>query len=311
MASVDDIGLEIRWALNSKKHATRPMNLIDLFCGCGGFALGAKGAGFEIKAAYDVDPILTYSHAVNFPQSKLVLTDVAKLDAGAIKRQMDGGRIDGVFGGPPCQGFSNIGRRDVNDPRRKLLLDFFRLVKEVRPRFFVMENVLGLQQKDARSTLERAIAILPSRYQILGPIVLDASDFGAATKRPRLFVIGVDEEYCDPISTIDIDVLKRPAATVYDAISDVQNPDSIGVVDGYDFWRITKIGRPSGYAALLRSEGGVFSGHRRTVHSAAVIKRFKSVAQGSTDVVGRHPRLSWLGQCPTLRAGTGNDKGSY
>ena len=131
------------------------MNLVDLFCGSGGFSLGAHKAGFSVAVAYDIDPILTSSFERNFPTTELVLSDVAALNGKAIKAKL-GGSVDGIFGGPPCQGFSDIGRRDVNDPRRQLLGHFFRIVREVRPKFFVMENVRGLAYDDAKGVLDTA-----------------------------------------------------------------------------------------------------------------------------------------------------------
>jgi DNA (cytosine-5)-methyltransferase 1 len=81
--------------------------------------------------------------------------------------------------------------------------------------------------------------------------------------------------------------------------------------DGFDWWRISRLGRPTNYAALLRASDGTFTGQQATFHTAAVVKRFESVQPGKMDKIGRHPRLDWLGQCPTLRAGTGSDRGSY
>lgn len=84
-----------------------------------------------------------------------------------------------------------------------------------------------------------------------------------------------------------------------------------GILDGFDVWQLRKPRSNNAYRAALRSTDGMFTGHRQTEHTAAVIRRFRDVAQGEVDAVGRHPRLAWNGQCPTLRAGTGNDKGSY
>lgn len=94
--------------------------IVDLFCGCGGFSLGAHKAGLKTNVAFDIDPILTSSFERNFPDTKLVLTDLSKADGALIEREA-GGRVDGVFGGPPCQAFSDIGRRKKDDPRRDLL----------------------------------------------------------------------------------------------------------------------------------------------------------------------------------------------
>ncbi len=287
------------------------MKLVDLFCGAGGFSLGAHRAGFEVATAYDLDPILTSSFARNFPQTDLVLGDISTLKGGAVKKRV-GGAVDGIFGGPPCQGFSSIGRRDVSDPRRLLLGHFFRIVREVQPKFFVMENVKGLAYANARQVLDDALSTLDRSYSVLGPVVLDAADFGAATKRLRLFVIGFRKDLNIKLSMSDLTPFMRPAATVFDAIADLKHAKlAMQDEDGFDTWKIDGRARASSYVSALRSEDRTFTGHRVVEHKQDVAERFATVPEGGTDKVGRHPRLAWAGQCPTLRAGTGSDKGSY
>ncbi|MBX5235295.1 DNA cytosine methyltransferase [Rhizobium sp. NLR4a] len=286
------------------------MNLIDLFCGCGGFSNGAEAAGFKTSLAIDVDPILTSSVGVNHPGTLLKLGDISQLD-GNLLHQYAEKPIDIVIGGPPCQGFSSMGHRRVDDPRRSLLGHFYRLVAEVKPRLFIMENVEGLGYADARATLDEALQIVPGRYRIVGPMVLDAANFGAATKRKRLFVIGYDEEYVDPLNVSDFSDVRIPPATVRDAIYDLQNATELGVIDGHDFWQIEHASAASDYAQRLHSELLQFTGNQRTSHKDNVVERFKAVPQGGKDAVGRYPRLAWDGQCPTLRAGTGSDRGSF
>lgn len=289
------------------------MKLVDLFCGSGGFSLGAHKAGFEVDAAFDIDETLTSSFPTNFPKTKLYHRDVSLLTGDEIAAAV-GDEIVGIFGGPPCQGFSDIGRRSVEDPRRELLRHFFRIVSEVEPSFFVMENVRGLAYADALPVLQDALALVQPRYDVLGPHIWDASEFGAATKRNRMFVIGIRKDLESPIGKDAIDAFKRPASTVKAAIADLTGarelPDC-GELPGFDRWKICRRGPPSDYAWLLRSDDKVFTGHRPTVHTQAVVDRFAAVKPGNVDPIGRHPRLKWSGQCPTLRAGTGSDKGSY
>jgi DNA (cytosine-5)-methyltransferase 1 len=286
------------------------MTLVDLFSGCGGFSLGAQEAGFRVAAAFDIDPVLTFAFPSNFPHTRLVIGDISKIHGDTVLAAA-GGRVDGIFGGPPCQGFSMIGRRLPDDPRSLLVGHFFRIVREVQPAFFVMENVRGLGSSDSRAILGSALKLIEDRYAILGPELLDAADFGAATRRQRLFLIGIHKDCGEPIELNDIARLKRPVATVRAAIADLENAAYVGEEAGFDVWRIARSGRPSEYARMLRGPGGKFTGHRTTEHSGKVIRRFRTVPPGGTDVVGRHQRLDWVGQCPTLRAGTGADRGSY
>lgn len=284
--------------------------IVDLFCGCGGFSLGARAAGFIPQIAFDLDPILTSSYGVNHPFTSLALADLAKIGGSDIRREI-GAPVDGVFGGPPCQAFSEIGHRKSDDPRRSLLSHFFRLVAELEPAFFVMENVKGLGFAHARPVLDRALELIEGKYEILGPVLLDAADFGAATRRPRLFIIGWDSGRLNTIRLSDIEAKKVKPATVRAAISDLAGAVQIEKDGEFDRWKIRAQGRPSKYAADLRTKDGTFTGHKRTEHTSGVIKRFQGVEPGGFDAVGRHPRLSWGGQCPTLRAGTGSDHGSF
>jgi DNA (cytosine-5)-methyltransferase 1 len=284
--------------------------IVDLFCGCGGFSLGAHRAGLAPSIAFDNDPILTSSYSTNFPSTKLVLATLRTVD-GADIRRLIGGTPDGIFGGPPCQAFSDMGHRRTGDPRRNLLRHFFRIVSELEPGFFVMENVRGLGYNTARAILDESLALVPSRYEILGPVTLDAAEFGAATLRPRLFIIGYDPARCDPITADDLETRKVASATVRSAIADLAEAEMIGEADGFDTWKIVRRGRPSSYSSNLRSADGTFTGHRVTIHTQDVKKRFRKLRPGDIDPIGRHPRLSWDGQCPNLRAGTGKDKGSY
>lgn len=288
------------------------MRAIDFFCGTGGFSRGAHAAGFDVVAAYDNDPILTSSFGANFPDTDLVLTDIGELTSAQVQETVGEQPIDLIFGGPPCQGFSSIGRRRKDDPRRRLLQSFFQLVADLAPRAFVMENVLGLGFKDTVPELDLALARLPKSYKTIGPMVIDAADFGSATKRKRLFLIGYDTQRCDPITVDDVMTLRRPAATVADALAGLSSIcDKQASDDGFDWFRLRKNAKLSDYATRLVAADRRTTGDMRTAHTPAVIARFGTVKPGQTDKVGRHQRLAWDGQCPTLRAGTGADMGSY
>lgn len=285
------------------------MNVLDLFSGCGGFSLGAHQVGFDVKLAVDVDPILTSSFKFNFPNTQLLLKDISSLSGREVIKRV--GPVDGIFGGPPCQAFSAMGHRRADDPRRELLIDFFRLVSEIDPAFFIAENVLGLQFETAKDVLGRGLDYVRAKYRIVGPVLLNTAEYGGATQRPRLFIIGIDPSRCDPITVADIERAKCASTTVRQAIGDLEDAVFVGEDSGFDVWKINKRGRPSSYASQLRVETGHFTGHRATAHSADVRRRFFRVKPGETDRIGRHPRLAWEGLCPTLRAGTGSDRGSY
>lgn len=286
-------------------------SILDLFSGCGGLSLGAHNAGFSTALAIDSDEILTSSFAMNFPKARLLRADVRMIGASALEGLLPNG-VDGVVGGPPCQAFSEIGLRDDRDPRRALVLEFFRIVKLTRPKFFLFENVRGLGFDKNIRLLEDGLEFLGSEWTIVGPKVLNAADYGAATKRRRLFVFGFNStEMLVPTE----DFLCREISTkvsVHDAIHDLATAKHLGTdARGFDLWKYDFRRMVSQYALSMRSRCGVFTGHRTTVHNHSTIARFRKLRPGQTDTVGKYERLIWNGLCPTLRAGTGNDRGSY
>ena len=286
------------------------MRVVDLFCGCGGLSLGARRAGFEIALSIDVDRTLTASYGQNFGgQANLKIADVADIDGRHLRREL--GNITGIIGGPPCQGFSEVGLAKMDDPRRQHLNHFFRIVSEANPEFFLMENVRGLTFKKNIFALQTAMAQLGSKYHIVGPVKLNSSDFGAATTRPRIFVFGLHSKYADKLSLSDIYSAKRAEVTVREAFSDLSG-SRFSHIDtfGFDAWRYGRR-KPSLYAQMLRSKDGIFTGARCVAHRQSIVDRFALVRPGGIDTIGRHPRLHWDRPSPTLRAGTGAERGSF
>lgn len=167
---------------------------IDLFSGAGGLSLGFEQAGFDVVAALEIDPIHAATHEYNFPECQVICADAADVSGRDLLRRagLRRGEVDVVFGGPPCQGFSLIGKRLADDPRNSCLSHFNRLVAEIRPRYFVMENVAGLTIGPARRILEAFLqASIDEGYLVVEPVeVLNAAEFGVPQDRKRLFVYG-------------------------------------------------------------------------------------------------------------------------
>lgn len=288
------------------------MRAVELFCGTGGFSRGAHAANFDVVVAYDNEPNLTYSYPKNFPDTKLVLQDISALTGEKLLEDA-GGPVDLIFGGPPCQGFSMIGKRDAGDPRRSLLAKFFEIVQAAKPLAFVMENVEGLLLGSALDELERAMG-LATDYVLSKPTVLDAADYGAATKRRRAFVVGSLKTgpSTKPFDFEDLKPFRAPPATVEDAIWDLRSIRPVNVEeDGTDVWQLRRNARSSEYAKNLHSHDRSLTGNKPTAHKEHVLARFSTVRPGGFDPIGKYPRLRWDGHCPTLRAGTGADKGSH
>ena len=298
--------------------------IVDLFCGAGGFSLGAHRAGFHTTLAVDIDKKLTSSFKENFPTATLLHADISEIGAAEIRQKanLKEGELAGVIGGPPCQGFSLIGRRDLSDPRNKMIWHFCRVVRELQPRFFIMENVPGLLIGEAKKALDAALAQLDD-FETVGPVEIDAHDFGAATRRERVVIIGYKKDHVGKIDSPDLlNAKKKKKYSVRDAIADLPEPRNSEWVKykkkaDEDLSSYAKRARSVPAADLgsgesrLRLQRNEVSGVLRTVHTPEVVERFREVEPGTTDAVSRCPRLEWSEAAPTLRAGTGPDKGSY
>lgn len=147
-------------------------NAIDLFCGAGGLSYGFESAGFNILLGIDSDQKALEVFEKNHKGSKSICGDITQISYDNIKELIGEQKIDIIIGGPPCQGMSLSGPRKFDDPRNKLYLSYIRLVEEIKPRAFVIENVPGLvslfkgQIKD--SIIEKFTAMGYSvKYQIL------------------------------------------------------------------------------------------------------------------------------------------------
>jgi DNA (cytosine-5)-methyltransferase 1 len=323
----------VRWICGCGYHAAMARKrthdtVIDLFSGVGGLSLGAARAGFRVAASVELDPIASKSHKDNFPGTTHLETDVGKLTGEALLEAagLRVGELGGLIGGPPCQGFSLIGRREQTDPRNDLFVQFFRLVAETRPAFYVAENVPGILT-GGQAIMERAFDQLPRNFIRLEPMRIEAHRYGAPTTRTRIFFIGYDPDRIGPLVREDFEpVAETQEVKVAQAIqglgqvlahwqTEPQSWRKVGDLPKSAFAKRVTDFVPSGVGhahALERlKKKREVSGFLGTQHSAATIARFDALAQGEVDKVYRSPRLKLDGFCPTLRAGTGREKGSY
>ncbi len=188
--------------------ARRPV-AADLFSGAGGLSLGFEQAGFDILASIEYDPIHTAVHAFNFPRTEVVCTDICHVTADQVeaaarkgwaahgRKQPWDGQLDVLIGGPPCQGFSVIGKRCFEDSRNQLVFNFARLVAELKPRYFVMENVPGMASlpsepgDDTPLLIDQLLERLRGAgYEVPEPEVLNATEWGVPQDRRRLILLG-------------------------------------------------------------------------------------------------------------------------
>jgi DNA (cytosine-5)-methyltransferase 1 len=305
-----------------ENRMTRPVG-IDLFSGVGGLSLGFEQAGFDVVAAVDIDPIHCAAHKFNFPDCETVCKSVIEVTGATLRKQARLGRkdIDVVFGGAPCQGFSMIGKRALDDTRNQLVYHFVRVVLELSPKYFVFENVKGLTLGKHRQFLQEIIeAFGEGGYDVVTDYkVLNAAEYGVPQDRRRLFLMGARRGLRLPSYPTG-----SSRTNVSDAIGDLPDPEAYPELWERD-WTKAKLGNPSPYAAKLRGmrdDPTDFSYRRRydsslltssllTEHSKLSRARFEQTKAGDVEPISRFKKLALDGLCNTLRAGTASDRGAF
>ncbi len=196
---------------------------VDLFCGAGGMSLGLEQAGFDVALGVELDGYHVATHERNFPYGATLCRSVADLTGSDIFAALGGAsEVDVIVGGPPCQGFSNMGLRDVADPRNTLVRQFARIVTEVRPKAFVMENVPGMLAGATKLVLDDAVAVLGAAgYRVTTPVrVVDAGTLGVPQRRKRLILLGLREDIPGELEyPHELPLGQPPRPTVWEAIS--------------------------------------------------------------------------------------------
>ena len=170
--------------------ASKKLNFIDLFCGCGGFSYGLEKAGLNCLAGIDFlkDAIETFN--LNHPNAVSICEDLRKLDPKNVKSLIKNKKVHLICGGPPCQGFSTIGTGDANDSRNHLFLEFVKFVDYFRPNYILVENVTGLLAKKNRNTLLSIFKCFEKIGYHVDVKVLSSDHYGVPEVRRRVIIIG-------------------------------------------------------------------------------------------------------------------------
>ena len=208
--------------LSRRGHIVTRPTVLDVFAGVGGLRLGFEQAGFDVIASIEIDPVHAATHAFNFPQCRTLCADATKVSGTDISRGLSA-PIDVIVGGAPCQGFSMIGKRALDDPRNQLIKHFLRLVVELKPSVFVLENVRGLTVGKHRQLLDELTSEFQAEgYSVTLPWqVLNARHFGVPQDRQRLFLLGAKGGSIPRYPMPDI---LAPPTTCRDALQDL--PDA-------------------------------------------------------------------------------------
>jgi DNA (cytosine-5)-methyltransferase 1 len=290
----------------------------------------------------EVDPIHCATHQFNFPFWSILCKSVVDTTGAEIRSHSTIGDrdIDVVFGGSPCQGFSLIGKRALDDPRNALVDHFLRLVLELRPKYFVFENVPGLTVGNHRQFLSELMAAFSaSGYEVKTDYrVLNAANYGVPQDRARLFLLGCRRglplpEYPQPMTKVAIVRKSKyilnlpnldPTPTIWDALCDLPAVEMYPELF-YQDWAIVEYGKPSIYSSKIRGISPVqddftydrpsnsrrLTSSLRTHHNQRTIARFAATNWGELEPISHFYKLAPEGICNTLRAGTASNLGAF
>ena len=252
------------------------MNIIDLFSGVGGLSLGFEKAGFKTIAAVDVweDAIKTYNH--NHTKKTGIAIDIATFNKEILPNLSTNTKIDGVIGGPPCQGFSSARLSDngdeinkINENRNKLYIDFFETVKKTKPSFFLIENVRGMAARNDGAFIKDIQLRFGSIGFKINFKVLNASDYGVPQNRHRVFIVGLKK------NLFDFPILQKEKVSSHDALSDLPTNE---YADKLDY----PCSPLNDYQKLMRHNSKFIFNHEITSHSEQTIKIISLIPDGGS-----------------------------
>lgn len=256
---------------------------IDLFAGCGGFSYGFERAGFKIILAVEFDKTIAESYKANHKNVNVIVNDIKKVDNSKIFKNVD---AQVIIGGPPCQGFSMAGARIrkgfIDDPRNYLFKHYFNVVKLVKPKIFILENVKGILNlkkgqifREIESVFKNPDNFNGKPYKIQYKVV-KVKQFGVPQNRERVIIIGSQFDFNleKEIKNTKQEILKIDKyffdkVTVWDAISNLPNPTESGNVKVLKF--------DSQYQKSLKSNSKIVKNHYKTNHSQKTIDRIKKI----------------------------------
>lgn len=289
---------------------------IDLFAGCGGFSCGFEKAGFDIVSAVEFDKEIAKSYEKNHLNTKMIADDIKNVDNDNVFKF---GEADIIIGGPPCQGFSMAGARIrngfIDDPRNYLFKHYFNVVKIVRPKIFILENVKGILNLHNGKIFEEIKRIFEDPNNFDGKPykiqykVVKAKEYGIPQNRERTIIIGSQIDFdleTEMAKTKEILMTKYPDffdnVTVWDAISNLPKPTETGDVNN--------LNSTNNYQRYLEALSRNTTNHIKTNHSKKAIERMSKVKINENYTVlneeiktvhsGSYGRLDPNGIAPTI-----------
>lgn len=207
-------------------------NFIDLFSGCGGISCGLEMAGHKCLLGVDFQPDAVKSFQRNHPKAYGLCMDIHQLNEKKLSEYIDINSVDMVVGGPPCQGFSTVGRGDSSDQRNSLFKQFVRVVKITNPKIIIFENVTGILAKKNAKTLKRIFSSFERLGYHMDAQVMSSEVYGVPSRRRRTIIMGVKNGVpAFPIPTHGAQT-KRPLVSVQETFKNLAA--SCGTIFNHD-----------------------------------------------------------------------------
>ena len=273
----------------------KKVKALDLFAGAGGFSYGMERAGIDVVAAVEIDSKIAATYEENHPNTFMINSDVRKIaanhsDSGfentiVISDLFAGDSVDIIFGGPPCQGFSMAGRRIrkdkpfFEDERNLLFLEFHRMVKNLNPKVFIIENVPGILNYDNGRVKQEIYEKFKSIGYDVSSRILSADRFGVPQKRKRaIFIgnrVGISSSELFPKETYD----KQNAVTVWDAIGDLP---SLNSGEGTEITKYNQSVKTQYQRQMRNTVNDYFFNHVSSTHSEKTLKIMSLIKPGQT-----------------------------
>ena len=242
--------------------------VIDLFAGVGGLSLGFEMEGFDILLANEFDQSIATAYKENQKSTNVVVGDITSLDLSKVFGEYVN-KIDVVIGGPPCQGFSQKGKRKtINDERNFLFKHYVEVVKFVKPKYFVMENVPNLLTAEKGFFLNEIKGLFKGYGYSIRYGVLNAADYGVPQNRRRAIIIG---KYLATPPELPLPCKQK--VTIWDAISDLAYLES---GEG-EFEQEYRNSPKSDYEKKMRKGSKILYNHMATKHSALALERLSLI----------------------------------
>ncbi len=252
------------------------MNVIDLFCGCGGISEGFRLAGFNIVGGIDFNDESIKTYQRNFPKAKAICADLLQFDDSMIINQFGKAKVDVIVGGPPCQGFSSANRwqKEIEDPRNKLFFEYLRFVEVLKPKIVMIENVRGILSSNNGYAKNRIVELLNQLGYEVECNVLNASDYGVPQNRFRAFFVATKKNKIK--GKFDFSIIKKQSkVNVKDAIGELYN-----LKETEKDFTILKNTAKTEYRKYLRSESNKIFNHEIRFPAEITQKRISHVPQG-------------------------------